>query len=166
MKRPNPAFLLMLVPVLLGAASVLWALGGGYAKGRVSGNSGWPAGLQALANSDASLGGYFVNANDWVNFSGDTPTLNRFLKRYAQLEDTPLRVVIRLDEKPSTGTLGPSGHYDWRLSIIRRGWGAPAAPPGTSGMYVVTVTVWIDEHIQLDDLYLFGQIAPLVVPGY
>ncbi len=70
-------------------------------------------------------------------------------------------MVIRLDEKP----LGPSGHYDWSLGVLARGWGAPAAPAGTSGKYVVTVTVWIDEHIRLDDLYLFGKIAPLVVPS-
>ena len=74
-------------------------------------------------------------------------------------------MVIRLDEKPPTRTLGPSGHYDWSLSVLARGWGAPAAPAGTSGKYVVTVTVWIDEHIRLDDLYLFGKIAPLVVPS-
>ncbi len=102
---------------------------------------------------------------DRVYVSGDTPTLNRFLERYSRIENTPLRVVSRLDAKPSTGRLGPSGHFDWSLSVLRRGRGAPAAPAGTSGKYVVTVTVWVDEHIQLDDLYLFGKIAPLVVPS-
>lgn len=164
MKRPSHTVFLLTVPMLLGAASVLWALAGSYGKGQVGGSSEWPAGLRELANSEACLGGYFVNANDWVYFSGDTPTLNRFLERYAQLEETPLRVVIKLGEKPSTGAFGPSGHYDWSLTILRRGWGAPEVPAGTSGKYVVTASIWLDEHIQVDDLYLFGKIAPLVLP--
>ncbi len=164
MKGSNRVVLLLVAPIVLGAASALLALVISYPKGG-AGNPDWPAELRELANSDASLGGYSHNANDWVYFSGDTPTLNRFLERYAQLKETPLRVVVRLDEKPPTRSFGPSGHYDWVLSVLTRGWGAPAAPAGTSGKYVVTVTVWIDEHIQFDDLYLFGEIAPLVVPS-
>ncbi len=169
MREPNRAVFFLVVPALVGAASALWALVISYPKGP-AGNPDWPAGLRELANSDASLGGYGRNWRGWgwidrVYFSGDTPTLNRFLERYSRIENTPLRVVIRLDAKPSTGRLGPSGHFDWSLSVLHRGRGAPTAPAGTSGKYVVTVTVWIDEHIRLDDLYLFGRIAPLVLPS-
>ena len=84
MREPNRAVFFLVVPALVGAASVLWALSIVYPKGGACGYPDWPAGLQELANTDASLGGYSHNTNDQVYFSGDTRTLNRFLERYAQ----------------------------------------------------------------------------------
>ena len=150
------AWVAALVAVMF-CCALAFALGGDHPKGQPPPISpDWPEGLKELVNSEGYLGGYFVNANDFFQFEGDSHTFNNFLQRYAQLKDTPLILVLH----PGQGmTKRPwkehtSVPFDWSLNALRRGWhpDAPEAKPGEKGQYVVTVNLWLGGHIGLDDL--------------
>ena len=73
-----------------------------------------------------------------------------------KLQDTPLAVVIHTGTRPLTGPLGGErkSPYDWKLEVMRRGWGAPIDPrrPEKEPGYVATVHVWLGDAITLDRL--------------
>jgi len=116
----------------------------------------WPAGLADLLNSAGRVYGYWVNANDWFFYAGDTDDFNEFLKRYSKLEDAPLTLVLH-PGKGETGHLGDpqkKTEYDWELKVFHRGW-HPEAPPDptvTKQGYVIKVEVWLGGAPELDEI--------------
>jgi hypothetical protein len=145
--------------ILLASAVTALALGGDYAKGaKVDKQPEWPDGTVDLANDPSREFGHWVNANDFFYYRGDAATLNAFLARYAKLTDTPLAVELHLGPDQRTGPLaGPrTMPYDWKMDVMRRGWGVPLDPNRPAGDnkpgYVVTVHVWLGDKITLKNL--------------
>jgi hypothetical protein len=155
------------VPGVILAAALVFGMGGTHPKDRKIVHPQWPEGLADVVNFAGRVHGHWVNANDEFFYRGDTRAFNDFLKRYAKVKDTPLRVVIHGDRRRRSRLWGdePKIPYDWKLLLLRRGWGAPPASSGTPGNYVVTIDVWVDGQVDLDEIYLFGWIAPLVAPA-
>jgi hypothetical protein len=123
----------------------------------------WPAGLFELVNSAPVFHGHWVNVNSEFFFMGNTASLTRFVKRYATLKNTPLVLVVHAGSVRPNGLWGdrPSERYDWKLSVLMRGRGAPWKPINLEDLdnleklkdqWVVTVDVWIDNNITLKDL--------------
>lgn len=113
----------------------------------------WPEGLWGLLNREDRVHGFFVNANDFCFFSGDTSAFNEFLAQYAKLEGTPLTLVLH----PGRGLAGSPWDekktipFEWQVNILRRGWD-PRAPEATSpedSEYVVTVELWLGGQVEL-----------------
>lgn len=153
---PRPPQLLTLSAGLL-LASIVFAMGGKHGPNPVVQQGRWPAGTATLINSSNRVAGHWVNANDEFFFQGDTAAFNDFLRGYARLKGTPLRVIIHTGEKRGSRLWGsePEIPYDWRLFVQQ--WG------GTTSCDV-TIDVWVDREVELDRMHLFGPIAPLAVP--
>jgi len=134
--------------------AVAWALGSGHPNDEVCQHPDWPEGLKDLVNTKARVCGFFVNANDWFYFKGDSGAFNAVLAAYATLKDTPLRLILH----PGRGTArepwdkGTGTPAEWSITVVRRGWGAPKATPGQAGKYVVTINLWLGGDVALDDL--------------
>ena len=114
----------------------------------------WPEGLAEIINAYPRVCGFFINANDWFYYKGDTKVFNAVLVGYATLKDTPLRLVLHpgrcLGKAPwDKGTGTPC---EWSIAIIRRGWGAPQPKAGETGNYVVTLDLWLGGDVALDDI--------------
>lgn len=94
-------------------------------------SAGWPEGLKKLVRTDTRVLGVVGPIVDWrVYCAGDTTELNAFLKDYARLPDTRLKVVLhpgRETCKYKTPVFGPEGYVlsetvqvfdvDWKLHI-------------------------------------------------
>jgi hypothetical protein len=133
--------------------NALFAMGGTHPKGPLGGTHGdWPAGLPDLINSDTRVYGHWVNANDEFFYQGNTTALNQFLQMYSKLPDTPLRVVTHPGPERRSFLWGdePRLPYEWKLLVVRRGWGAPEANrTKDKPAYVATVDVWADGNVDL-----------------
>ena len=143
--------------VLFGSCTDASGLGGNVTlTGPVGWSPTWPKGLKELLGSRDRAGGYFVNADTVFYYAGDTGELNTFLKGYAQLKDTPLRVVLhpgRAKAKaPWKKQAGVS--CDWRVSVINRLWRRNPPKPDDDlwGPYSVSVDVWLGRGIELKRL--------------
>lgn len=130
-------------------------LGAEYPPGfPVGGSPDWAEGTGDLVNQESRVFGFFVNANDWFYFAGDTETFNAFLQQYAELEGTPLTLILN----PGPGTVSPPWdkekvtRYEWGMSVLRRGWGAPEATSPEDGKYVVSVDLYLGGQVALDEL--------------
>jgi hypothetical protein len=141
---------------LLSCSPSAWGLGGDHPKGKLNAQAQWPAGLIDLINSGDRVQGHWVNQNDFFYYKGDAAALQKYLAEYAKIKDTPHTVILHLGSDQRTGPLGdePTVRFDWKLEVIRRGWGAPLDParkkddPG----YVVTVHIWLGDQIALSKL--------------
>ncbi len=111
-------------------------------------------GLLELVNSGPVFHGHWVNGNSEFFFLGNTASLTRFVKRYATLKNTPLVLVVHAGSARSSALWGekPSERYDWKVSLLKRGRGAPEKPETPEEEWVVTVDVWIDNNVRLQDL--------------
>jgi len=123
----------------------------------VGGATGWPAGLRELVNREGRVYGYFINANDFFFFTGDTESFNDFLEQYARLKGTPLTLIVhpgrgitsRLGEKEKKIT------FDWEVEVLCRGWHPQAPPDPTRDPrtdkpgYVVILEVWVGGNVEL-----------------
>jgi len=122
----------------------------------VGGSPAWPAGLRELLNREGRVYGFFVNANDFFFYLGDTEALNEFLAQYAKLKDTPLTLVLH-SAQGKTGRLGYGEkkiQFDWEVKVLARGWSPEAPPDPTTEKpgYVVIVDLWLGGNIDLDKL--------------
>ncbi len=132
-------------------------LAGGHPAGLPVGqNPDWPKGLADLLNSPGRVHGYFVNANDFFFYRGDTEEFNEFLEQYARLEKTPLTLVLQ----PGPGKIDfitPDDKeitFDWEADLYCRGWAreAPPDPTGKAGKYVVTLKVYPAGGVELNKI--------------
>ncbi|HUU92158.1 MAG TPA: hypothetical protein VM238_13235 [Phycisphaerae bacterium] len=134
--------------------TVALALGASHPNDQTCSNKEWPAGLSDIVNTKARVCGFFVNANDWFYFKGDTKAFNGVLAAYGKLKDTPLLLVLH----PGRGTAREPWDKDksvpceWSLTIQRRGWGAPEPKPGETGKYVVALHLWLGGDVALEEL--------------
>lgn len=145
--------ILLLVLIL---PTTAFALAMDHGPGSIPSNPQWPASTLELANSRDRVAGHWVNQSDSFYYQGDVAALNEFLKRYGQVDDTPLSVVLHAGQTPLTGKLGEPANvpFNWMLQVTRRGWGEPKDPrrsDKTPG-YVVTVHAWLGNGITLDEL--------------
>jgi hypothetical protein len=152
-------FLFFVGYLYLSPCSSVWAMGGDHKFDEngniyVGSHLDWPSGLVDLINSGGCFHGHWVNANDEFFYQGDTALLNKFLKSYSKLNDTPLAVVIHAGSFRRSALWGekPDKPYDWKLLVQKHGWGAPGTPNSANEKYVVTLDVWIDRGIHLADL--------------
>ncbi len=143
---------------LIMTASILLAMGGTHKKDNngqfgVS-RPGWPTGLQALVNSGGCLYGNWVNSNDEFFFRGNAADFNRFVQQYEDIEHIRPNISVHAgpERDSSLGLAKPKEAYDWRMTILRRGHGAPRLPNGAVQEYVATIDVWIDEQIEWADV--------------
>lgn len=153
------ALTLLRALALVGAAAPFaWGLGGDYTirpdGDIVSQQPDWPEGLADLVNSGSAVDGYWVNASSAFFFVGETEVLNTFLNDYGRLKHTPLVAVLHAGSERKGKPWGdqPTEHYDWKLTVLRRGWGAPEAPDRPDEKYVVTVDIWLDRNVRLSEL--------------
>jgi len=150
----NTFIVMVMIAAVAAACSVATGMGGRFGAGPMSHSDGWPDGLLDLCNRKSRVDGYWVNANTWCHFAGDTKAFNAFLNRYASLKPTPLRLILhpgprRGNDGWTADKIVPS---NWMLSILCRGWGAPEAKAGENGKYVVTLHLWLGDTIALQDL--------------
>ncbi len=151
--RKNAVPFVVVLITLMGSIPAL-PMGGDHPAGEPIGqHPEWPAGLADLLNSGGRVHGYWVNANDWFFYAGDTEALNEFLQKYSRLKGTPLTLVLR----PGRGLTGELGGgekniaYDWEVQVRRRGWSREGLPDptGEKGGYVVIAEVWAEGQIKL-----------------
>jgi len=140
--------------VLAAAASPALALGASHPNDRPVSHDEWPKGLAEIINTKARVCGFFVNANDWFYFKGDTKAFNKALAAYGKMKETPLKLVLHpgrcMAREP--WDKDKATPCEWSFAVIRRGWGAPEAKPGDSGQYVVTLNLWLGGDVTLEDL--------------
>ncbi|HUT61329.1 MAG TPA: hypothetical protein VNA25_26060 [Phycisphaerae bacterium] len=159
------AWVVACVAVCASGSQLALGWGGNHPKGREVSNPEWPKGVAVLVNGAEWVRGWWVNANDVFCYQGGTAALNGFLKQYAQVEGTEWRVILHDDKGVCSGLGGDERvPMDWRLEILRRGWGGkePARPePGLSN-YEVVVHVWLGGGIDLKKLKVpqFIEITP------
>ncbi len=164
----NKYLLVASLGVLILAATVyVFPMAGSHPKGKMHISKDWPKNIEPLINCDERISGMWVNANDFFMYQGDTRALNRFLADYRKLENTPLTVFLLQDPRPQMSKVFDKQEkkYDWSLEMIREGWGQKM-PPGYSGKYIITVKVWLSEKIDINKIYLFGPIAPIVASDF
>ena len=150
--------LLLAVLTMTACSTVALALGADHPADRpVRGHDGWPKGLKELMNVEGRVGGFFVNADDYFYFCGDTKAFNAFLKQYAQMEDVGHRLVLHpgqgVDKRPwGKKDLKP---IDWFVEITTRAWRAIGRKnknePPPKG-YAVTVHLWVGGSVGLEAL--------------
>jgi hypothetical protein len=143
--------------VLLVCQGTAHSMGGDHPKGKIGKvHADWSDGLLDMINLDARVHGHWVNANDEFFYQADTAPLNRFLAQCGKLKGTLSKVIIHAGSTRRSALWGekPEMAYDWKLLILRRGWGPPEDVPrqkDDSG-YVVTVDVWLDGKVELEEL--------------
>ena len=145
MKGTIAFFTIMLV--ILAYSVPAFARGGSHRPGPVHAQDGWPTGLVELLNRDGRVNGYFVNANDFFFFAGDTEAFNEFIKQYATLKNTPLRLILY----PGVGMTGSlSGEkdipFEWKVSAER--WHSDPSDVPT----LVTIELRLGGLVQLDKI--------------
>ena len=132
---------LMFIVALIVCCTAAIGMGGGHPAGNVADRGEWPSGLAELINSRPRVGSYWVNANDFFLYSGDTAAFQAFLNGYSKLPQSDLvsvdGVVHTLPEpRPEAGpltlilrsgdvmreALGDPVNADWTLAF--RKWGA------------------------------------------
>ncbi len=150
----SPSIVLLTILV---TCSTLWALGGAHvldADGRISTwNPDWPNGLGELINSGGCVYGSWVNSNDEFFYRGNIDQFNEFIANYAKLEHTPLRLIIHAahQRRSQIGGDEPKGDYDWKLTSLRRGWGAPERLNQALEQFVITVDVYVGANVIEED---------------
>lgn len=155
MNRIIVSLAIALIAVVLSGPA--FPMGGEHPAGFPMGqHPDWPAGLANVLGVPGRVYGYWVNANDWFFYSGDTGDFNRFIMTYAELKDTPLTLVLHTG-KGQTGRLGSQEdkiEYDWEVKVFRRGWHPEAPPDPTTEKpgYVVAVEAWLGGEIELSKL--------------
>ena len=130
--------------VMLAPHAPVFAWGGNHPPEPVHPQDEWPAGLAELLNREERVHGYWVNANDFFFFAGDTDAFNEFLERYATLKNTPLRLVLH----PGVGMTGSVGvgrdiPFEWRVSVEK--WHSDPSKAPT----LVTMELWLGGLVQL-----------------
>ena len=122
---------------------------------KVRGRGGWSEALVDLANDTARVDGYWFEGNDHYYYAGDAEAFGRFLRRYAELTDTPLRLVLHpgRGRVPVNVPKWPKTRFDWQLTVVnppRRGGvvhrGYRPPPPA------VVVEVYLGGSVALDDI--------------
>jgi len=100
--------------------------------------------------------GYFINANDFFFYVGDTDEFNQFLDQYAKLKKTALTLILQpgpgktdfitRDDKEIT--------FDWKVNLYCRGWAreAPPDPTGKAGRYVIVLEVYPGAQVELNKI--------------
>jgi len=138
----------MLLIVLL-STTFASAMGGTYGpgKGADSHSDEWPKGLTALLDLQAHVGGYWVNANDFYWFAGDTKALNQFLVQGARLEGTTVYIRFHAGKGESHGFADQEVvPIDWQLSVVAREW-SDEWPKGSPTPYMIRIDVWDGRHV-------------------
>jgi hypothetical protein len=112
----------------------------------------WPAGLADLLNSGGRVYGFWGFAYDAFFYAGDDEDFNEFVKRYAELKDTPLTLVLHSGQG-RTRIPGKTIQFDWEVKA-RRGWRpvAPGDPGKAKPGYIVTAEAWLGGGLKLDEL--------------
>jgi hypothetical protein len=143
--------------VSLLSCSAAFGLGREYAPGQpVMAQPDWPEGLVDLLNREGRVHGYMINANDWFFYAGDTDAFNEFLAQYAQLEGTPLILVLHVGQGKVTPWHEDAEEipFEWQVSVLRRGWTerVPEAAEEGELACVALVDLWLGCFIELEKL--------------
>jgi hypothetical protein len=119
-------------------------------------NPHWPQGLNELVKGHKIVRGFFINANDYLFYSGDTEQFNEFLKGYAAIKDTPLTLVIHAGRGKTGGELGAKRQiaFDWQLGISRQRPHRDAAEAADrkASPYVVSLNLWLGGQVELNQV--------------
>ena len=151
--------------VLLTTTAVALAIAGAHPEGRITGGADyWTDGLRELINRDERIHGYFVNSEDQFLYAGDTESLNRFLKIYADLKDTRLKVVLHAGpaKAAAVGARGRPRQRDWGLYSAPRDWIKHSSKSDVTDddpPLITRVDVWMGRAVKLDGLEI-----PAAVP--
>ncbi len=121
----------------------------------VAQNRDWPAGLADLLNRGGRIYGYWCNGSDIFCFAGDRQAFSKFLEQYAELEDTPLELVLHPGQEKATRLGRDEGiGYDWEVEDLERGWHPKALrqPGPNESKYLPLVEIWLGGQISLSGL--------------
>ena len=144
--RKTIVFLAILLAVLACRVPA-FAMGGDIPPGQVNVQPDWPRELVELLTRQDSVNGIWVNANDFYYYAGDTDTFNEVLKKYAELRNTPLRLILH-PGKGMTGSLGdePDIPFEWQIGVMK--WhDDPSEVP-----LLVTLELWLGGQVQLENV--------------
>lgn len=146
--------LIFMFPVLLTSPLFSHSLASEHPDGPITGNPDWPKGLAELINQESRFYGYFINADDYFFFRGDTEEFNKFLKEYTELEGFPHILVIH----PGRGIENRLGseekfEFDWELKALRWGWDAYVSEELKDEVdCLVILHVWLGSGIDLEEI--------------
>lgn len=145
MKKTVVFFTIMLV--ILAHSVPAFARGGSHRPGPVHAQDDWPTGLVELLNRGGRVNGNFINANDFFFFAGDSEAFNAFIKQYATLKNTPLRLILH-SGVGMTGSLSGEQNipFEWKVSAERWHDDPSGAPT------LVTMELRLGGLVQLDKI--------------
>lgn len=150
-----PAASIITQTTALAASSLI--SGGDHRVGEPIHQDKWPAGMADLINKNSFMHGFWVNADDFFFYTGDTAALNAMLKDYAALPgDAHLKVklVAEAGVAESPWDKAPRGACNWRIDVINRSWrqlGLKTPPEKVTG-YDVVFNVYLADGVTLNDL--------------
>ncbi len=135
----------------------------------VGGSDKWPAGLKELVNRPERVHGYFVNWEDIFFFAGDTDKLAEFLKAYAKLPATKLKIVLHPGKPIVTSPWDKQPRdtaADWKLyttPFTRADLEQAAAKHEKldPGQFTTQLDVWTGGQIEFPRLFV---IIPADIP--
>jgi len=139
--------------IALALPALALGLGADHPLGPVGRASYWPEGLQELANRKDRVHGFFVNAEDFFFYTGDTKALNEFLRDYAKLKDTKLEVILHVGKKRARSPWDKEDRdipVNWRLYATSRDWikHAPGNKVAKDDPAAITqVDVWLGDRV-------------------
>lgn len=75
--------------------------------------------IKPVVNDPGRVYHWWVNGNENFYYRGDTDALNAFLKNFAQIRPSPLKLIIVDDAPASTKTFhGEPIQYDWEMHLL------------------------------------------------
>jgi hypothetical protein len=147
--------------LVLAFPSSSFGLGMEYAAGQpVSRPDEWPQKLVDLANLPARCAGFFVNADDYFAYKGDTAAFRAFLETCAALDKfAPLNLHIH-EGKGLFGDMENKKFVpcDWKLEVINQHFRAPDGVP-VRPRYTLELHVWRGGAVDVSKVNLPANIT-------
>jgi hypothetical protein len=143
--------------VLLAFSPQAFGLAADYGAGdQMSHPDSWPPGLLELARGPSRVAGYFINADDYLAFQGDTAGFQRCVDTCAALGEFG-RTTLHIHQ--GKGAFQPLDKTraavpcDWQLDVINRQFRAATSEP-VSPKYHLDLHVWLGGGVKLDAVKL------------
>lgn len=104
--------------MLLLCCAAAWPMAGQYTNpDSVVQRPEWPSGLLELIKSRAWTHAYWVNADDYFLYCGDTAAFQAFLNAYSKLAAKPLTLILRSGSGGTETFTQQPVRYDWMLAF-------------------------------------------------
>jgi len=155
---------LVALSMTISLAARVYALGGDHPADQQVNLDNAPPGLNDLINQKTRVHGYFVNAQDWFFFGGDTAAFAAFLKQYARLDGIAgHRLVVHRGkgQAKSPWDKGEGKPCGWMLDVGLISWAEghgrevykdpkTAESKTEKPKYMAELHVWEDGNVNLE----------------